>query len=173
MFLRQWVIVLYGQPAACVYTLFCIAFCQHIILLELLSISTVQQWNNRLGDTCCDMACYIYIFISGTVQDILMKFCTHIQTTKTGHTAKFCDCVINELFFSFSCILQVELVVMILILCQTRTQKSAIWAFCLCTTGEFLWEYWRVLLLQIFFVCFVFMDSIEFTGDIKQFPQYL
>ena len=47
------------------------------------------------------MACYIYIFISGTVQDILMKFCTHIQTTKTGHTAKFCDCVINELFFSF------------------------------------------------------------------------
>lgn len=43
VFLREWVIVLYGQATACVYTLFCMAFSQHIILFELLSIPTVQQ----------------------------------------------------------------------------------------------------------------------------------
>ena len=155
-----------------VSTLFYWSYCP----FPLSSNETIAAWNNRLGDTCCDMACYIYIFISGTVQDILMKFCTHIQTTKTGHTAKFCDCVINELFFSFFFFLHFTGGTSgddPYFVSNQNCQKSAIWAFCLCTTGEFLWEYWRVLLLQIFFVCFVFMDSIEFTGDIKQFPQYL
>ena len=164
-------------PASCL--------CLHPILHRFLSahyfIGVIVHFHcpamkQSFVDTCCDMACYIYIFISGTVQDILMKFCTHIQTTKTGHTAKFCDCVINELFFSFFFFLHFTGGTSgddPYFVSNQNCQKSAIWAFCLCTTGEFLWEYWRVLLLQIFFVCFVFMDSIEFTGDIKQFPQYL
>ena len=32
-----------------------------------------------------------YFCISGTLQDTLMKFCTHIQSTNTSHSAKFCD----------------------------------------------------------------------------------
>ena len=150
--------------------------------------------NNRLGDTCCDVTkslhqtivwvthavtwLVIYLFfISGTVQDneILHTHSNH----KNGPHCKLLWLSIRNLVFCFvfcplSCILQVELVVIIRILCQTRTVKlSAIWAFCLCATGEFIClgilkglTPWKCLCM------FCFMDSMEFTGD-RQFPQYL
>ena len=115
----------------------------------------------------------LFYFISGTVQDneILHTHSNH----KNGPPCKLLWLSIrNFVFCPLSCILQVELMVIICILCQTRTVKlSAIWAFCLCATGEFIClgilkglTPWKCLCM------FCFMDSMEFTGD-RQFPQYL